>query len=42
MGGRFTDAPTKAAMRAAIVYWPSTPMLNSPILNAMAKATPDR
>ncbi len=41
-GGRSTDAPTKAAIRAAMVNWPSTPMLNRPILKAMAKAMPDR
>ena len=40
--GRSTLAPTQAAISAAIVYWPSTPMLNSPILNAMANATPER
>ena len=38
--GSSTAAPAAAAMSAAIRYWPSTPMLNRPILNPIATATP--
>ena len=33
--------PTKAAINEATRYWPSTPMLNSPILNPTATAIAD-
>jgi hypothetical protein len=40
--GRLTAAPAAAAISAASVYWPSTPMLNRPIRKPMATARPDR
>jgi len=40
--GRCTAAPTAAASSAASWYWPSTPMLNSPVRKPIATATPAR
>jgi hypothetical protein len=33
---------TRAAQSAPMAYWPSTPMLNRPALNAIAVASPAR
>ncbi len=40
-GRKFAPAKTAAA-KDAIRYWPSTPMLNRPILNPIATATAER
>ncbi len=42
MPGRVSAPPTTAAKKAAMRYWPSTPMLNRFIRNPMATASAER
>ena len=40
--GAWSWEPTTAAVSMPMAYWPSTPMLNRPALNAIAVASPAR